>query len=211
MEATPRVLAHNIEPEELARANFYALLSRLYGAAPDAAILGVIGSADELAVETKDSTEQDLARAWRELIAASAVMDPEAAAAEYQDLFIGVGQSAVSLHGSAYLKAASGKPFLVDIRNALARLGLARQAGVELYEDHLAAVCETMRLMIMGGGQSGPFAIERQREFFDNNVGAWVFACCDAIKAIAIANYYRRVAQLTDSFMALERDSFAIE
>ena len=211
METAPGVLTSTIEPEDQARADFYALLCRLYGAAPDAALLAAIAGADELPPAPESGAGHDFAEAWHALIAASAAMVPEAAAAEYQELFIGVGQSEVDLHGSAYAKGASGKPLLVDIREALVPLGLARQAGSTMFEDHLAAVCETMRVLITGAGGAEVFAVAQQRRFFDNNIAPWVFACCNAIKAKTVANYYRRVAQLTASFMALERDSFAIE
>ena len=210
MQATPPVFTDVIAPEDQARADLYALLSRLYSAAPDATLLAAIASADELAADGTE-IESRLARDWKALIAASAVTDPQAAADEYQQLFVGVGQSEVSLHGSAYAKAASGKTLLVGIREALDQLGLARQPGTSMFEDHLAAVCETMRLLIAGSGQPQPFDVGRQRQFFEDCVGNWVFACCSAIITKPVANYYRRVAQFTESFMALERDAFAIE
>ena len=50
-----------------------------------------------------------------------------------------------------------------------------------------------------------------QREFFESHVRPWVFNCCTAIQKSPVANYYRRVAEFTQVFMAIERDSFAIE
>ena len=97
METASQVFAPRIEPEDQARADFYALLSRLFDSAPDAGLLAAIASADELPDVSTAGTDRDLAKAWRELIAASAAMEPEAAAAEYQDLFIGVGKSEVRL------------------------------------------------------------------------------------------------------------------
>ena len=211
METAPRVLTGTIDPEDQARADFYALLSRLYSAAPDAKLLAAIAGADELPAVSQGGKGHELAEAWRALIAASAVMVPEAAAAEYQELFIGVGMSEVSLYGSTYAKGASGKPLLVDIREALAPLGLARQPGATTFEDHLAAVCETMRVLITTSDETKAFTLAQQQRFFERNVEPWVFVCCAAINAKTVANYYRRVAQFTDCFMALERDSFAIE
>src|ERR1700740_1995643 len=99
---------HSVAAEDQARANFYALLSRLYADAPDAALLRAIAAADELPVVATDAGARDLAESWRKLIAASAAMDAEAAAEEYQELFIGVGKSAVSLHASAYVNRTGG-------------------------------------------------------------------------------------------------------
>jgi TorA maturation chaperone TorD len=209
MEPAPVVFAPTLDPEDQARADFYALLARLYAAEPDAALLASIAAADELAVDEGNVEGETLAEAWRMLIAASAVMDAEAAAAEYIDLFIGVGASEVSPYASAYEKTPGRQP-LVEVRAALAALGLSRQPGNTLYEDHLAAVFATMRVLITGTGAPGSFTLDAQREFFAAHVDPWVAACCDAINGRSIANYYKRVAQFTKAFMAIERDSFAI-
>jgi len=209
MEPAPVVFAPRIDPEDQARADFYALLARLYAAEPDAALLASIAAADELAVDEGSVEGEALAEAWRRLIAASAVMDAEAAAAEYIDLFVGVGASEVSPYASAYEKTPGRQP-LVEIRAALTVLGLSRQPGNALYEDHLAAVFATMRVLITDTGAPGSFTLDAQREFFAAHIDPWVAACCDAINGRSIANYYKRVAQLTKAFMAIERDSFAI-
>jgi TorA maturation chaperone TorD len=203
---------HNlsIAPEDQARADFYALLARLYTSPPDASLLSAIASCDELSADPESEPGRALAEAWRMLIAASTAMDPAAAADEYQTLFIGVGKSEVSAHGSAYAKSPGSNP-LIEIRAALRRLGLGRQSGVNVYEDHLAAVCETMRLLITGAQRGEPFAFAQQREFFESYVNTWVFDCCTAIQNSPVANYYRRVAEFTQLFMAIERDSFAID
>ena len=203
-------LSHPIAPEDKARADFYALLSRLYAAAPDDALLRAIAGAGPLPIAVDHGPALDLATSWGVLGAASAAMDPGAASEEYQELFIGVGKSEVSLHASAYLPS-TGRSELATVRATLADLGLGRKSGVNVYEDHLAAVCETMRVLIAGGAGLEPFGLAEQRQFFDAHVGSWVFACCTAIKACPIANYYRRVGQFTEFFMAIERDSFAIE
>jgi TorA maturation chaperone TorD len=211
METASIVFTRPIDPEDQARADFYALLSRLYSSAPDAALLAAIAAADELDVAAGDGPAADLARTWHALIAASAAMDPEAAVVEYQQLFVGVGQSEVSLHGSAYAKAAKGGPLLVQVRDSLTQLKLVRQPGVTMFEDHLAAVLETMRVLITGLGQPSAFAFDVQREFYQRNIDPWIDICCNAISAKSLANYYLRVAQFTGSFMAVERDSFAMD
>jgi len=210
--ATPAaaVRGGSVTPEDEARANFYALLGRLYASAPDAALLRAIAGADELPVEPGNEAADTMAQAWRALVAASAAMDPDAAAQEYVDLFVGVGRSEVGLHASGYLSR-PGTSVLAELRGELARLGLARQPGVSVFEDHLAAILEVMRVLVGGTPEMGPSPLPEQRKFFDAYVAAWTPACCTAIIQSTVANYYRRVAQFTDSFVAIERDSFAIE
>ena len=134
----------------------------------------------------------------------------DAVSDEYQELFIGVGKSEVSLYASSYMKAPAGSE-LADVRAALARLGLSRQPRVNVFEDHLALMCETMRTLIAGTRENLPADLVVQKKFFHDHIEPWVFECCDVIKMHPIANYYRRVAEFTDRFMAIERDSFAIE
>ena len=199
-----------VASEDQARADFYALLARLYALAPDAALLSSIAACDELPADAESEDGRALGDAWRTLIAASSAMDPAAAADEYQTLFVGVGKSEVSVHASAYVKSPGRTP-LIEIRASLAKLGLARQSGVNVYEDHLATVCETMRALILGAGRGEPFAFAEQREFFEAHVKPWVFDCCTAIQNSPVANYYCRVAEFTQLFMVIERDSFAID
>ena len=204
-----------LAPEDQARADFYALLARLFAEPPDAALLASIARAaplgDNADAETVDDAPPTLPGTWNALRAASAAMDPDAAVEEYNDLFVGVGKSAVNLHASHCLTGFMMEKPLVEVRTTLARLGLARRDAVSLLEDHLAALCETMRILIAGQGRRAPATVGEQRAFFERHIAPWVGVCCTAILECPVANYYRQVAQLTQSYMALERDSFAID
>lgn len=210
MHAATEATQLPVSAEDQARANFYALLGCLYATAPDPALLATLAAADELSVVATDAAARDLARSWQLLTAASGAMNPAAIGEEFQDLFVGVGQSAVSLHASGYVKSTGGS-VLADLRTTLARLGLGRKEGVSLYEDHLATICETMRVLVGGAPGIEARTVAQQREFFAAYVLPWAGLCCNAIKISPIANYYRRVAEFTDCFVAIERDSFAIE
>jgi TorA maturation chaperone TorD len=213
MSDAPIVLHHRLAPEDQARAEFYALLSRLYADVPDAPLLAAIASAQPLGSPIPSGDGDDaggLAAAWEGLRSASATVEPEAAADEFLALFVGVGRSEVSLYASHYLGPQSGRP-LAELRATLARLGLARRSDRSEFEDHLAVVLETMRMLVAGDDERHPAEITDQQAFFDRHVGSWAFDCCTAIRRCAIANYYVRVAEFTSSFLALERDSFAIE
>jgi TorA maturation chaperone TorD len=208
--AASPVLGIPVAPEDVARANFYALLASLFAAAPDAALLHAIAEADDLAVAPSEGSARDLARTWASLKDASASARADAVAQEYVDLFVGVGKSEVNPHAAEYLHSRGGS-VLAELRAELARLGLGRNQEVSVFEDHVAAVLETMRVLIVGAPGIEPRGIPEQRQLFAAYVASWVPACCGAIISSAIANYYRRVAEFTESFMAIERDSLAIE
>jgi TorA maturation chaperone TorD len=211
MFEAPVTLRDAVLPEDQARGDFYALLARLFATAPDAILLAAIANAAPLVPDASvGEGVPDLVAAWDALRAASNTLDPAAAADEHQTLFVGVGRSAVSPHASHYLAPQSGRP-LAEIRAALARLGLARRPGTSEYEDHLAVLLETMRFLAVGDAATPAAPIAEQRAFFERYVAPWVFECCVAIEFCPIANYYRQVAQFTRYFLALERDSFAVE
>jgi TorA maturation chaperone TorD len=207
---SPVATAQRLDPEDEARANFYALFSRLYANAPDAALLHAIACAPPLAPVVGPHDEAALAVHWDALRAASAEADPIAVADEFQALFIGVGKSEVSLYASHYLRPQSGRP-LADLRTALAGLGLARRPDASEFEDHLSVVLETMRMLAAGNEDRPPATIAEQRAFCETYLLSWALRCCAAISQCAIASYYVGVAQCTASFLALERDSFAID
>ena len=100
---------------------------------------------------------------------------------------------------------------LADLRGELATLGIGRRSDVIMLEDHLSALFETMRLLVAGHGDRRPASIATQRAFFERHIDPWAFSCCSAIRQSSIANYYARVAKLTEEFMALDRDALAME
>src|SRR5512139_3583799 len=182
-----------VDAEEAARAGFYALLSRLYAGPPDAALLAAIAGAAPLVPDAPaassgaDGDPPDLAAAWAALRAASATAVPAALAQEYDDVFVGVGKSEVNLHASHWLTGFMMERPLAELRATLARLGLGRRPDATLVEDHLAALLETMRILVAGDDGRRPADIVVQRDFFAAHLEPWIFRCCAAIGESPVA------------------------
>jgi TorA maturation chaperone TorD len=206
MEPAPIRVVQRLEPEDRARANFYAVLAALYADAPDGSLLRAIGAAEPLPAAESGT----LPAAWNTLLAACQAMDPEAARQEYVDIFVGTGRSEVNLHASHWLSGFMMEKPLVLLRDELAGLGLGRLPRSNLLEDHAAALFEAMRALIEGGEHGPPRDLATQAGFFDRNLAPWIDDCCNAIIASPLANFYVRVAQFTHSFVAVERDSLAM-
>jgi TorA maturation chaperone TorD len=204
--AAPIRIVHRLAPEDRARADFYAVLAALLRDAPDAALLRTIGAAGPLP-EAESGT---LPHAWNRLLEACQAMDAEAAYQEYVELFVGTGKCEVNLHGSHWIAGFMMEKPLVKLRQDLAALGLARLPESTLTEDHAAALFETMRRLIEGGDDAPPAPINVQGRFFDDHILPWVMECCGAVKRSPLANFYVRVAEFCELFMAIERDSLAI-
>jgi len=192
--------------EEAARGDFYALLARLFSHAPDGALLASLAAAPALPAGARP----DLARAWRDLTAASGAMDAPAAEDEYDALFGGVGNAAVSIYAGAYSGAAAVEHRRVRIQEDLAAAGLAHRASTEP-EDHFAALFDAMRVLAAGAPGRGPAPLADQRRFFDSHVKPTAPRLFAVLATDARSNFYRRVAALGEAFVGLESDSFSLD
>jgi len=206
MEASALKFVHRLDPEDRARANFYGVLAALYADAPSARLLDAVGAAERLPAAEAGS----LPLAWNRLIDACHAMDAEAAQQEYWDLFVGTGKCEVNLHASHWLTGFMMEKPLVDLRNDLAALGLSRKPASSVLEDHVAALFETMRLLIEGDDARPPGSVDDQKRFFERHIAPWFPNLCTALMQTPLANFYRPVGEFTELFMAIERDSFAI-
>lgn len=205
--ATPVAVHRPLPPEEAARGDFYALLARLLHGAPDAALLQSLAIAPLIPADGDPA----LARAWGELVAASAVMDPEAAAEEHDVLFAGVGKARVSIYAGFYSGASAVDHPRVRIVEDLARLGLGRRERVTEPEDHFAGLFDAMRVLVAGGAGRSPAPVEEQRRFFESHLQPGVLRFFRAVAAEPAANYYAKVAALGEAFAALEIESFQLD
>ena len=195
-----------VEPEDQVRADFYALLATLFYRAPDADLLRAM----TMAAAPEGEEADDLTKAWSALAAASGAVDSDAVDEEYAAVFVGVGRPPVMLFGSFYLSGFMNEKPLAELRSDLAALGFARSPAVTEPEDHLAALCDVMRAMILGDIAEAPASIERQRAFFVKHMQPWVTQCCGAITQNENSNYYRRVAAFALAFFEIEIQAFAM-
>lgn len=193
--------------EEAARADFYALLARLFHSAPDGRLLAQIASAPAI----PDDGDPELARAWRDLVDASSVMDADAAAEEYEALFVAVGKAPVSIYAGFHAGAMAVDHPRVRLQAELARLGLARRDGITEPEDHFAGLFEMMRVLVGGGAGRASAPLAEQKRVFEEHLRPGACKFFDAVQRADQANYYRRVAAVGAAFLALETESFDLD
>ncbi len=194
--------------EDRIRADFYALLARLFYAAPDDKLLQAIVISPEPASVRDDSP---LVESWRALAAAASAVTQEALVEEYQQLFIGVGRPDVMLFGSYYLAGFMNEKPLAQLRDDLAALGLARNEHATESEDHLAALCDVSRFLISGDMETRPASVEQQKAFFSKHMQPWVVQFCQAVMQSEKANFYKRAAAFAEAFFVIEIEAFDIE
>jgi TorA maturation chaperone TorD len=192
-----------IEPEDQARADYYALLANLFYRAPDARLLQAIAIAEP--------PSGVLAPAWQRLADASNVVPEDAVREEYDAVFVGVGKPPVMLYGSFYMAGFMMEKPLATLRQNLGELGFVRADSVREPEDHVAAVCDVMRAMILGDLENKPYTVETQKQFVLTHVKPWIFDCFAAVSAYHQANYYKHVVGFATRFFQVEFEAFEIE
>lgn len=197
--AQPLTFEPTLPPEEVARANFYGLLARLYYAPPDTILLQAIARADEIHADNGG-----IALAWRDLARAAAAADPEVVAEEYENAFVGTGKAPITLYAAAYSLKYSNETPLAELRAELSALGLGRRAQVHEPEDHIAALFDAMRVLIAEQQSE----LHLQRRFFSRWIWPNVQPLCAAIDTSSQTAFYKEVARFTKCFMELEHSAF---
>lgn len=197
-----------LTPEDLARANFYAVVAGLFALPPDAEFLQALAAAGEAAGGQPDSA---LTRALRELGQAAREAAPEQVAEEYGELFLGVGKPKVVPYGSYYLTGFLHDKPLADLRSDLAALGLGRARGVHETEDHFAALAEIMRHLVVDDTLDQERRDAVQQHIFHRYLRPWYAAFCEALAGAEEARFYRHAAHFARVFLDLESASFEIE
>jgi TorA maturation chaperone TorD len=189
--------------EELARAELYGLLARLWLAPPDEALLAQFG----VAVTEAPVPGGHLEAPWQALVGAWRTTTQAQAAAEHDALFGGVGKPEVFLYGSFYLSGFLNEKPLAALRSDLAALGLTRDDARGETEDHIAYGFEVMRYLI-AGDDAAVCTLEQQRRFFRRHLQPWVERLCDAVEAHPAAQAWRELAIFTRAFVQVESQAF---
>lgn len=200
MSDTPatRASVTDLTPEDQVRANTYSLLAAVLAKSPDQAMLDLL-SAIDVAEEEQDTA---MAAAWKTLSLAAQRATVPAVDDEYHELFIGVGRGELLPYGSWYLTGYLMERPLAQLRSELARLGLQRQEDVKEPEDHAAALCETMSLLIVNSNEISP---HEQRRFFENHILSWMGRFFEDLQTANAAKFYSAVGGLGEQFLDVDK------
>jgi TorA maturation chaperone TorD len=193
-------------PEDLARADLYGLIARLFHKAPDQELLNQIATSIPNGQEAQ-AEDAPLAKVWYSVVKVAKSNPAKAWHDEFDLNFISVGRPNVVLNGSFYMAGHLNEKPLVDIRRALETFGLESAEEVTETEDHLSALCEVMRYLIAGDDVEIS-NLTNQRAFFNSHIRPWYDELCDAIEGIPEMHLYHPVAALTREFLAIEGQSF---
>lgn len=186
--------------EDRVRGNVYALLGNLLAGPPDANLLQMLQG---IATESEDDSL--LAGAWKMLSVAAEHANPDSLREEYETLFIGIARGEVVPYASWYLTGFLMEQPLADLRGDLQALGIQRQPEVHEPEDHVAALCDTLALLITS---DPPAPLDTQYRFFSRHLEPWVARFFGDLQQAKSAEFYRAVAQLGEQFIGIEIQAF---
>ena len=189
-----------VPEEELARAGVYSLIGTLLSAPPDQAVFDLLASIEVGTEQTELS--------WRAIKTAASVADRVELEAEYHALFIGLGRGELLPYASTYLTGFLQEQPLADVRQDFARLGFVRQEGVYEPEDHAGSLCQAMSVLIMAPDD---YPAEEQHQFFTRHVGSWMSEFFSDLAGAKRADFYRSVANFSQTFMEIEKRYFSME
>jgi TorA maturation chaperone TorD len=178
---------------EVDRARLFALLARLMGAAPDAALLATL--------RMLRGRPGRIGEAQTALADAAAATTAERAEQEYHALFGAHGGGAIQPCASHYLSGVAHGPPLAALHADLARIGVERAEGIEEPEDHIAFLCETYAGLVAGAFAADP---GETAVFFARHILPWAERMFTDLEAADAAEFYRAVARLGRVATAVE-------
>jgi len=185
------------------RASVYEFLGRLLAAEPDESVLQVLRDIDEV-----DASEGQVAMGWELMKQAALKADVASAKDEYLALFIGIGRGELVPFGSWYVTGFLMEKPLALLRNDLAELGIERQDGVKESEDHIAALCDAMAIIIRSGAD---VSLARQQKFYKDHLEPWAARFFEDLQAAKAAHLYRSVGFFGEGFFSFESRLLAMK
>jgi TorA maturation chaperone TorD len=198
-------MSKDLDPEESARAELYALLGSLFYQPPSKELLASIASGSGIC---NDASDTDFCRAWRALQQTAAHADAEAVKDEFDAAFIGTGRQPVMLYGSFYEAGFLHEKPLANLREDLTQMGFARRGDRHESEDHVSALCDVMRFLITGDSATPPAALNSQRDFFRRYLEPCHAPLTAAVISATQTDFYKHVALLMREFFVIENAAF---
>ncbi len=182
--------------EQLYRASAYSILAALLRKVPTTDVLEYVANFSDVAVD-----EDELLLSMSTLGLAAKSSELSAIDDEYHDLFIGLGRGELVPYGSWYLTGYLMEKPLSILRDDLKTLGFERDENVVEPEDHVAALCEVMSLLILDEDVTA----KTQTIFFEKHMSPWMDRFFNDLSEAESAVFYCGVGRFGSAFLNLEK------
>ncbi len=183
-----------VTEEDQYRSGVYGLLAGLLRSAPDQLALDRVAG-----FASVEPSQGELALAMSMLGLAAKTCSPLSIDDEFHDLFIGLGRGELVPYSSWYITGFLMEKPLGRLRDDLAELGFQRNDDVCEPEDHVAALCEVMLMLINDGAN-----LEQQSRFFKAHMADWIKRFFIDLSEAKSAVFYCGVGRFGVAFIELE-------
>jgi TorA maturation chaperone TorD len=187
--------------EQRYRAGAYSLLANLLRDIPQQDVIDQVA-----ALASLNEQKDELALAMHMLGLAAEGCTARQLDDEYHALFIGLGRGELVPYGSWYLTGFLMETPLARLRDDLAALGYERESDIHEPEDHVAALCEVMAMLI---SENKPLLTQQQ--FFEAHLAPWLDRFFDDLCEAKHAVFYRAVGRFGKAFFNLEQTYLAMQ
>lgn len=191
-----------IAEDQRYRSSSYALIAALLRSPPDSAMLEYIA---RLIQQPHDESD-DLLVAMSTLGLSAKILKPASIEDEFHQLFIGLGKGELVPYASWYLTGFLMEKPLSDLRDDLAKLGYQRDEATCEPEDHAAALCEVMSMLIGEGVD-----LATQQQFYNSHMQSWLGRFYSDLSEARSAVFYKSLGRFGKAFKALEDDYFSMQ
>lgn len=214
--ASPEESDHRVLDEDgKLRSDTYAILASLLSHTPSEDLIDYLkhiqtptSSSDSDAGNTEDSIVLGgMGQGWQKVRNAALAADPSKLDDEYHDLFIGLGRGEVVPFGSWHITGFLMEKPLSELRDDLKSLGIESDQDVKDPEDHIAALFESMKLII----ESEDIDESRERQFFMRHIAPWAEKFFQQLQVAKTAEFYKSVGFLGEQFVQLESQYLNIQ
>ncbi|WP_027947459.1 TorD/DmsD family molecular chaperone [Litchfieldella anticariensis] len=179
-----------LEETQALRAEIYRLLSRLLREAPDQPLLDWLSA---LEVENDGSA---LTSCWSSLAIAAREASSDALTRAHFRHLVGVIEGDVIPYASWYRNGDLMDEALITLRRDIKQLGFERSEDTQDPEDHLAAICEVMAMLIEAHSSA-------EATFFMKHLAPWASRCFADLEAVDTL-FYSRLGRLGRTFIDME-------
>jgi len=203
--------AMSVQVEQQYRASAYSILAALIRGVPTQEILEHVAEFAKVNIENVEEDELLLSMSALGLAAQSS--NVAAVDDEYHVLFVGLGRGELIPYGSWYLTGFLMEQPLSILRDDLKALGYERDESVVEPEDHVAALCEMMALLITESANSeqqenhtGNIGKdETQVIFFEKHIEPWMGRFFKDLSVADSAVFYRAVGRFGTALINFEK------
>ncbi len=193
-------MMNELAVEQQYRASAYSILAALLRDVPSVETLEQIKAFSKVSVD-----EDELLLGMSSLGLAAESSDVASIDDEFHELFVGIGRGELVPFASWYLTGYLMEQPLSLLRDDLELLGYIRESEVTEPEDHVAALCEVMAMLITEAGDTTDHVNETQSIFFEKHIAPWIERFFNDLSESKSAVFYRAVGRFGTAFIALEK------